>query len=305
MLISIDIGNGNIKAITDTQKVIVPATLDHGESILNNELIDVKFNDSSYTIGRINSPRRRDYAKYTTDYHKIMLMGTIAYLMEDLGTVSVDLVLGLPIEYYKNHYMEYCQLIKSYGTQSIFYKKPREIKIENVVVFPQSALTFKDDINGYTLVIDLGEGTLDVSFWDNRTLLKAKSYTLGCTDLYEQLANAINGMDTSYNVEPFLIEKSMIVNPNITSINIIGKSVDITQIKSRVMREFTESIISKISMDFSQYSIIDNIYLAGGGAVYTAPYLKKYYSNLKVEHNTFFNAEIFYKIGGDTFNGTK
>ncbi|WP_275372820.1 ParM/StbA family protein [Clostridium tertium] len=317
MNISLDVGNGNIKGMSGDVKLIMPSTLVEGVSKLDDTTVNIEFEGKHYNMGKVSGDRKRDYAKYNTDYHKVMTLASISLMIEKIENENnskdknkndihtINLIAGLPIGYYLNHNVEYRDILLDYTKE-----KPaeitvngvtRKIKIEKCIVIPQSAVPFGYDVEGTTLVIDIGSGTVDVSYWDERSLIKAESYNIGCLDLYADIAANINKQNTKHNMEPFLIEKNLIKNPKLETIKIMGGAVNIKDSVNTAIHTFTESIVSKVSLDFSNYTLIDNLYVVGGGALFIDDEIKKTYEFAEVVKNVYFNAEIYDRIGDEQF----
>lgn len=314
IIMGMDLGNGNIKGVTGNKRFFIPSTLIEGTSKLDDTSINIEYKDKNLILGKMQGDRKRDYAKYSTEHHEAMLMASVACLIDDNSEVEVtDIipVVGLPIKYFLGHGKEYRDIVLSItNNEPATVKvngKLRKIKIKDCIVLPQGALPFKDNsLEGYTLVIDIGSGTVDASYWDRRTLIKAETYNIGCLDLYSNIASRINELDARYNMEPFLIERQLVKNPNLEEIKILGAKVNVKHIVESEKKAFTESIVSKISQDFSNFSMIDDICVVGGGAIYVQnPIKNTAYEYATIITDVFFNAAIYYKIGVNTFGNSK
>lgn len=308
MYIPLDIGNGNIKGMYKDNKFLMPATLESGVTKLDDSIVNVEYKGKPYSMGKFSGDKRRDYGKYSTDFHEVMLLTSIVLTLNTTATnIELDgLIVGLPISYFLNHGVDYRKLVLDMakeGPIEITVKGiKRTIAIKDCVVLPQSAIPFKEeDTDESSLVIDIGSGTTDVSYWDGRTLVRAESYHKGCADLYVDIAADINKKNTEYNIEPFLIERNMIKNPKLEKIKILGEEIRIKDSIDTAITSFVNSIISKISRDFSNLTLIDNLYIAGGGALFTEEEFKKTYKFAKVDSNVFFNVEIYDIIGGNMY----
>lgn len=309
MIVGLDLGNGNIKGIGNGKQFFIPSTLIEGVSKLDDNSINVEYDGKSYILGKMQGARKRDYSKYNTEHHKIMLLAALA-AMAPSKECEITPVLGLPIKYFLNHGTKYKHIVANFTKEDSVEIKIngvlKKIKIKDCLALPQGAIPFIDpEADGYTLVIDIGSGTVDVSYWEGKSLVKAESYNIGCQDLYTDVANAINNLNTDYNIEPFLIERQLVRNPNLEYINILGGREDVKNIVATAKKAFTNKILSKISQDFSNLTIIDKLVVAGGGSLYVEKDIRDTYEYADINNDVFFNAKIFYGIGVTTFGNNK
>lgn len=306
-IMGIDIGNGDTKAKSSTRELLIPSTLLEEATVLNDAVINVIYKNKHYTMGKVTGNRRRDYAKYDSEFHKIMVLTSIG-LLSDKKDIRAKLVVGTPIKYYTQHSAKYRNILLDYTKDEperiTINGIEKTIKIEECVVIPQGATPFgkDEDLDETTLVIDIGSGTTDVSYWDGRTLVKSETYGIGCADLYTDIATAINQIKDTYNVEPSFIEKRLVKNKNLKQLKLLGEEVNVETQINECKKAFSDSIISKITTDFNSYTMVDNIEVVGGGSNYTSDYMKEHYPHATFSFNSNFNAEIYYKIGENLYD---
>lgn len=306
-IMAIDMGNGDIKAKSRTHTLLTPSTLLEESTVLDDTVINVEYNNKHYTLGKVTGNRRRDYAKYDSEHHKIMLLSTIASLSDNKDIVT-SIVVGTPIKYYTQHSAVYRNNLLGYTKDKadtiIVNGIEKTIKIQECVVIPQGATPFgrEEDLDETTLVIDIGSGTTDVSYWDGRTLIKSETYNTGCTDFYADLASSINKLNNTYNIEPVFIEKKLVKDKDLKRLKLMGEVVDIETQVEDCKKAFSNNIISKIITDFNSYTLVDNIEIVGGGSNFTSEYMKKQYPHATFNYDAQFNAEIYYKIGENLYD---
>lgn len=300
-MMGIDIGNGFTKVTCGKKHIRFPSRITIGAISLNSKAYNVNIHDKEYSVGTEYGEMVMNNDKYMTKFHDVLLFTAIAsnYIQTDDIIIQEKIVTGLPIEYYKSLKDNYKNKILSYDDIEITINNSRKIiKIEDVDVFPQSAIVFTNEDyykNTNTLVLDWGAGTLDVSLWEGLNLIKYNSYPLGCYSLYQRLANAFNNKNVT-KLRPVDIEKHI----NDTVIMIYGEKKDFKIIKQDIIASYVNEALTDINNNYP-VETIEEIVLTGGGANILDTYVKEHYNNLKVLDNQFINSDVYYNIGGDIF----
>jgi len=329
MRIAIDIGYGFVKAMNengDTIRFPSVVAFDRSErmrSILksNGEDYSVSIwpageleNSKSYLIGDAamvgGSGIRTWEEKAVENANLEILIATAASLLGNDD--EIDLVVGLPLTYYRTQKDELTSLLKKLDVSIIVegYNRKR-VKVNTVYVFPQGAgayyaacLTINGEVKNPELVnnpvglIDIGYRTTDIL-----VMSKGKKGLMP----REELSGGIDlGMKFAYQIVQNEIEE------------VVKKPIDLLAIEKAIFWEQSKLLHRGIEYSLSEYEQfaneelanqitakvkikwgdeIDNlsaVIIAGGGGEALAPYLKRSFPTMiTMERAAFANVEGF------------
>ena len=190
MRISVDVGYGYVKAVNEHNKMIdFPSVVDHKiESALGDfgvaedYSITIKTEDKSisYLVGdaamSMGGSRAFDDQVVNNKNLDVLISTSIALLL-DGSDESVDLAVGLPMDYYGPQKEELEKRFENYKQSVVLEGKEIEINVQSVFVFPQGAGAYyasvfgidgkvknHDLFNKAVGVIDVGHRTTDYIF---------------------------------------------------------------------------------------------------------------------------------------------
>jgi plasmid segregation protein ParM len=329
MRIAIDIGYGFVKAMNengDTIRFPSVVAFDRSErmrSILksNGEDYSVSIwpageleNSKSYLIGDAamvgGSGIRTWEEKAVENANLEILIATAASLLGNDD--EIDLVVGLPLTYYRTQKDELTSLLKKLDVSIIVegYNRKR-VRVNTVYVFPQGAgayyaacLTINGEVKNPELVnnpvglIDIGYRTTDIL-----VMSKGKKGLMP----REELSGGIDlGMKFAYQIVQNEIEE------------VVKKPIDLLAIEKAIFWEQSKLLHRGIEYSLSEYEQfaneelanqitakvkikwgdeIDNlsaVIIAGGGGEALAPYLKRSFPTMiTMERAAFANVEGF------------
>lgn len=249
MITVLDLGNNNIKGLTDTTG---PVTFRSNLS-RDYEAYPDGFNyvllDGQYTYFE-KGAFSKEYIKTNKDY-KAQLLYSIARLT-DADHVETDLALLLPISEmeHKAKYESELRNKQFKFTVKVTKKKNMIVSIKDVFVVPEgyaSYFTLSDtDKAGNILLIDIGGRTTNVVAMDYGKPQALDTYKIGILDFYNKLK--VLNADKQYRLED--IEKAI-------------QRGDI-KVSQKDLAGFMNDVINEISLsvNINQY----NVKFTGGGA---------------------------------------
>ena len=317
MIISIDIGNGFIKALNSKNNYlhfpsIVKKQIAKVTSFSAMEKYIVYLDNNYYYVGEsaITKKGRRSWSNTKmNEFTDIFIATCLNLLSED--SKNIDLCLGLPYSYYvEQNDGQY--LIDEYTNKTIDCTVngiQKKINISSVTVIPQGGGAFysnilsnnnTNDLNSY--FIDIGYRTVDcVEFIfsnNNLSLNHETSFSLEENGTYEIFNNILKFVSAEvgkhWNV--IEIENAILHNNYILIYNSIEK-YDIHQIAETLFEDSANEIFSEILFNVPRITKIENIYLSGGGAKFLYPYFKNLLPNIKLQKNSIFaNADGYLQL---------
>lgn len=293
------LGIDNGYHFTKTSKgLMFASTIKKGKDIdLNTDTIQVTYDGKPYVIGANNGEYVADNNKIDSLVTEICTFTAIAKSFPDEQLIECELVAGLPVAYYSKQKNEFKEKLLSYGMKRIEIKdKIYDIRIADASIYPQSAgvvfLKAKDVKNDDTLVIDIGGGTVDVSYFHGLKMLKWNTIPLGMLVLYSDLVQFLNPeYELKYkNYEMYDLLKKGYITPK-------GKKVTL-DILNDMIESHVNNIVTEIKRDFNTNSM-NNIFVIGGGGKELFERIKEnHFTNAELCSNAqFINAEAFKFIG--------
>ncbi|MDU4952956.1 MAG: exopolyphosphatase [Clostridium cadaveris] len=277
MITVLDLGNNNIKGITDTTgPMTFRSNLSRDYEAYPDGFSYVLL-DGQYTYFE-KGTFSKEYIKTNKDYKAQLLYG-IAKLT-DMDHVETNLALLLPISEME-HKAKYESELKNKQfkfTVKTTRRKDMTINIKDVFVVPEGYASYfvLDDKEkaGNILVIDIGGRTTNVVAMDYGKPQTLNTYKIGILDFYQKLKNLND--DKQYKIED--IEKAI-------------QRGDI-KVSQKDLASFMNDVINEISLavNINQY----NVRFTGGGAVV----LKDIITNVLPKQCTILDNPLYSNVNG-------
>lgn len=309
--ISIDIGNGYIKAVNQDGKTLHFPTVikeNHDKNILGVSKNDymIEIDNISYYIGNLAIAKRgvRQWKSGKAINADTPLYAALCtHILTDEETPEINLCLGLPYSYYIDLHKGERLISELSGKviETVYKDERKTIKINHVSVYPQGVGAYFSslyDIKGKpikgaeahikALFIDIGFRTVDVVAFDsiNNTfeLIQENSFSLEEYGMFKAANDIIGKAGDSVELNVNDIEYALQNNSSIIE-NMYGK-IDLKDFETAAYKNLAERIATEINLKLSgQIQQYRFIYLTGGGAEKLLPYLKEHYPNISIQDN--------------------
>ncbi|WP_370773349.1 ATPase [Clostridium sp.] len=288
MIIGIDLGNYAVKTSTGVHFL---SKFIESNGFYGNEII---YDGKAIVVGE---------GEFQTDYKKSMKENTLPLLYSALALSSKDeqcfqVVLGLPIQQYKNNKSELIKLVEENRAKTVEVNgKKREVFITDITIAPEGASAYynlpkelKRKIGKKQLVVvDIGGRTTDVCLFKDK---KIKQYTTipgGMLNIYGNIVSTINEI---YSQNFDLEDGEEVLRDGLF---LDGEYKDISFVKSILKKQF-DSIFKELQLNFN----VDKGYLllTGGGAnTFKKPFNKRLNNVIVSEDNIFDNVKGFKRVG--------
>lgn len=284
-----------------SEGVSILSTIKHGVDDINTNVIQVRIGGENFIVGDENGSYVADADKLKTvearELLKVCTLTSIGLSYPEESFIEVEVVAGLPVDYFSNQKEELKSILESYDEKITINSigKEQRIRIAKATIYPQSAgVVFskaKKLKNETSLVIDIGGGTWDISQFDGLKLTKKRSYAEGMLILYSKIAQFINAnYYTKYNTSSIyaLLERGYFTCN--------GERVS-TSVVDSVIVDHVAKVLTDIKRDFDTTDV-DNKFLIGGGAKSLMNLIKKELPGIILEENAqMANAEYFELMG--------
>lgn len=288
MIIGVDLGNYAVKTSTGVHFL---SKFIESNGFYRNE---INYDGKTIVVGE---------GEFQTDYKKSMKENTLPLLYSALALSNKDeqcfqLVLGLPIQQYKNNKDELIKLIEDNRAKTVEVNgKKRDIFITDVAIAPEGASAYynlskecKASIEKKQLVIvDIGGRTTDVCLFKDKKIKQYKTIPGGMLNIYGDIVSTINELySQNFDLEDGeeVLKEGLFLD---------GEYKDVSFIKIILKRQF-DSIFKELQLNFN----VDKGYvlLTGGGA----PTFRKAFSNrlknlIISSDNVFDNVKGFKRVG--------
>lgn len=275
-ILSIDLGNGYVKAVVDGKVFIFRSAFKEGvkdDGISKG--YNVNFNGIDYVVGDGNQATTIVDKKVEDISTLLFILNAANIAFPNERNIQFELALGLPAKYY-NNYKEKLREYVSNNLKTITAKFDGETKLIEVkkVSVGMQAAVYSTNVELFedksVLVIDVGAGTIDNVLFDNFEL-DSRVLTLesGMIDFWNSLMNNLNAeipgtkfrraQDVEKNVKRgyFTYERTK------HYINDI-KSPFYTVIK-KTLEEYFGEALSTIANTYT-VDMLDEVVLTGGAA---------------------------------------
>lgn len=232
-----------------------------------------------------------------------MKENTLPLLYSALALSSKDeqcfqVVLGLPIQQYKNNKADLIKLIEENRAKTIEINgSKRDLFITDIAIAPEGASAYynlpkglKKEIGKKQLVIvDIGGRTTDVCLFKDKQIKQYKTIPGGMLNIYNDIVTTVNEVySQNFDLEDGeeVLKEGLFLD---------GEDKDVSFIKIILKRQF-DSIFKELQLNFN----VDKGYLllTGGGASTFKKAFKRRLNNVIVsEDNVFDNVKGFRKVG--------
>lgn len=313
MKISIDLGNGYVKAISEEGKTLhFPTVLKENNeiNILNsNSPYSIEINGVNYFVGKLaaikKGIRRWETSKAIhQDTEKYIAL--CCHLLSKKKKEEIDLCLGLPYSYYLefNKGEKLVERLKGYECNAKMNAESKNIKISTVSVYPQGIGAYfsnlyeisgkpKKDAEQFlkSICVDIGYRTVDVVSFDvldmQYELIYENSFSLEEQGMFHTINRVAQKASTTFELSPMDVEFAIEYNNGI--FESMYEDIDLNQYVEAEYERLAEEIVKNINLKLSgEINKYKNIFLTGGGAVKLYPYMKKAYPSLILQEDYVF-----------------
>ncbi|KAI3350845.1 ParM/StbA family protein [Clostridium botulinum] len=288
MLIGVDLGNFGVNTSENDffYSRISDISNFSEENKINYEGIDLYIGDG----------------EFSTDWNKSQKENTLPLLFSALARSSNEnffqIVLGLPIQQFKNNKEDFKKYIEDNRGKTVIYKGiKREIIISDVLVAPEGAAAYynltieqkKMIGNKPLIIVDIGGRTTDVCLFEDKKIRFVKTIPVGMLNVYKDIIDNVN---TTYTEDYKLEDGELILREGLF---LRGKQQDITFIKPILQRHFN-SIYKDLQFNFNTSK--GYVLLTGGGGITFKQAFKNRLENLIISNDPVFdNAKGFKRLG--------
>ena len=288
MIIGIDLGNYAVKTSTGVHFL---SKFIESNGFYGNEII---YDGKAIVVGE---------GEFQTDYKKSMKENTLPLLYSALALSSKDeqcfqVVLGLPIQQYKNNKSELIKLVEENRAKTVEVNgKKREVFITDITIAPEGASAYynlpkelKRKIGKKQLVVvDIGGRTTDVCLFKDK---KIKQYTTIPGGMLNIYGNIVSNINEIYSQNFDLEDGEEVLRDGLF---LDGEYKDISFVKSILKKQF-DSIFKELQLNFN----VDKGYLlltGGGATTFKKPFNKRLNNVIVSEDNIFDNVKGFKRVG--------
>ncbi|WP_415327403.1 StbA family protein, partial [Clostridium perfringens] len=260
MILGIDVGYSHTKVIGENILFSFKSTVEEGALDIGNALV-VEYDGKTYTIGEENGLYATEINKIHSLNFQVCLFTAIAKAMGNKATENIQLVTGLPAQYYQAQKDDLIKELKGKKVTITLNDNPKRFNITDVIVFPQSAgvlLLEPQRLTGDTCIIDIGGFTVDLSYFNNKKLRKLHTLELGMNVLANTLVQKIKA---KYGVSYDVLKVDDILNNG--EIIVDGKSQQITELIDEVLEQHTNLIMNRLK-GIQEYNTSKHIFIGGG-----------------------------------------
>lgn len=293
MAIGIDVGNGYTKFCNKkfASRVKIGTINKFGRR--KNEIHNVEYEGVNYIVGD-GSIFTGDNRYFTKEYEICLLTAIALGCGKDFPKESI--VVGLPEKKQTLLGNELETHLKEIGQKQITVDGTKyTIRIEDAIVFIEGAYPILESIEDNVIVIDNGAGTINVSQWEDLSILNSQTYNEAIYKMYADISGYLNDTKGS-EFKPIDVQKFF--NDTTTIIN--QEEVDISDTR-KIITSHIREIASYIKNDF-EYKSAKSIFLIGGAGADTITYWQEEFPNIKlIKDAQFINSRIYDAIAKDNF----
>lgn len=320
--LGIDLGNGYIKACENKKQLVEPTVfcyLEKQDFELTKYRNIFKYNEKNILIGydAMNSAFRirrilgnEGSQRYSEDIYKKMILSVIYKMYKSKVLNISNLVLGLP----NNHYHKSVDIIKglfkpNHFEQVLVDGKCCRVKVGKVTVIPQPIGTYFSTLfenqvnqkNDNVIIIDVGQGTLDVTQINKGNISKEFANDRGINMFYNSMKNILNKRYEGMNYT--LPEVENIFNEGY--FKYAGKEIKIQELEyTNTLELYFEEILEDIRSEFSSFNQFDKVVFTGGGSQFLHNNINKLELENIIILNQMSNAKGFYLYGENKNNNS-
>ena len=322
MKISIDIGNGYVKAVNENGEILHFPTIikeKNERSLFNSKAqYQVQINGKEYYIGNIAISKKgvrswRNDKEMNESTEKFVAL--CCHLLTSGNNNNVELIIGLPYSYYleQGDNPDITARLQSKKFETVIDGETKTTTIENVTIYPQGVGAYfynildidgkpKKDANTLirALVIDIGYRTVETVAFDSVSgefvLIQENSFSLEDCGMINVVNRIVNVLNADVQLDPNEVERWLRKGEGMIEYD--GGDFDVSTYEDKANEELADKISTaintKLQSDIKKYK---NIFLTGGGAKKLFPLLKKFYGNLQLQEDFIFcNAKGYLAI---------
>lgn len=292
MILGIDVGYSHTKVTGEKVEFGFKSTIEEGALDIGSSLV-LEYNDKIYTVGEDAGIYATDINKIETENFEICLYTAIAKAMGRKTTETIDLVTGLPAQYYQEQKDKLIKALEGKNVTVSLNGKPKRFTIQNVIVFPQSAgvlLLNPELLVGDTCIVDIGGFTVDLSIFNGKKLRKLYTIEEGMNVVANKLVQKIKSeYEVSYDIlkADDLLDSKMIIKDN--------KQVNIESLIESVLAAHYKIIENRLK-GIAEYNTSKRIFVGGG-----SKRLESFIDTDVAEDTVYTNSRAYYKIGVEKF----
>jgi plasmid segregation protein ParM len=306
MLIAIDNGYSHTKALSlDGRRAIFPSVVGEVQQMhqdLSNQdgYIQVELDNGKWFVGNAaieqsrQQTRRQDRDWIKTPEYKALVLAAITELTSGTN-VSVDVVTGLPVDYFNDRQELISQLRGSHSVDRP-ERNAQRVTISEVVCLPQGlAAVFSEALDergnikqgifadGEIGLLDVGGHTVNVAtFKELRAISKqTASIPAGMWGVLSEIGKRVNaaypGLDLSGHELIDVVKTGTIKR--------YGKKHDVSGIIQDTLRPFARRILAEASQAWGSTARLDVLLVAGGGANVVGPTITSEYPHAQIVKN--------------------
>lgn len=292
-LVSLDIGNGYVKAISSTKTDSFPSVLATEQGALNFESFSAgsdfiieyagtryAIGDTAWKLGRMRVVMM-DRHRVGTDFYKALFVAALTSAVPRSGPVSV--IFSLPVIWYSDRENVRDQMAGEYKVCRGDVEFTYTISTDDIRIVPEGfgtvalmTLNEKGEIFDRKLassrigVVDIGTLTTDFILFDDLEIIPTKSDTLesALSDVWKFVGENIS-KTYGRDLEPH--EVDMAIHDG--AFKSRGKLVDIQKFKDKALSSLAAAVAGRIASLWKGGDEVDNIILTGGGARLIYPHL--------------------------------
>lgn len=284
MILGVDLGSYSVKT---SEKISFLSKVSEIDNF--SEEGKILYNGNEIYVGE---------GEFSTDWNKSNKKNTLPLLFYSIYKSTNDeinqVVLGLPIQQYKNNKQQLKNLIENNRVASINNK---QIIISDIEVAPESASAYYNIENGIRqqignkqlAIIDIGGRTTDVSIFEYKKITNVKTMSIGVLNIYQDIIDSIN---TRYTQNLTLEDGDEILKDGLF---LNGENKDISFIKP-ILQKYFNSMYKELQLKFN----LDKgyVFLTGGGSLIFKTAFQNRLRNLIIsEASIWDNALGFKKVG--------
>lgn len=274
MRISADIGYNTTNFIGENIEGSFLSSIKEKTHELETAKYVVEYNGKTYLVGNTDGFTSTEQSRDKDAIFHICLYTAIALSMPYSSDHNVKLVTGLPAQFFAE---QKATLIKALQGRKVAITVNGQFKnftISNVIIFPQSAGLFLYDkslVEKDTLVIDIGGGTVDITYMNQGQFKEAKTYPLGVNSMYDILLQQLSKYGINYSnrmkAQEVIDDKCIYVE---------GKEVDVTKDINTILSFKAKEIVNTIKQAFPEQYKYSRWLFIGGGSLLLKEYLQDY-----------------------------
>ncbi len=257
-IVGVDLGYGNIK----TARTIFPTglTVHNTEPIFSGKIL--QYSGKYYKIGDCHKPFIPD--KTADEDFYILTLAAIASELRtyNINEAEVHIAAGLPLSLVKAQREQFRKYItKNEIMEFTFNKKIYKIKIGGCTVLPQGYPAIIENtslLSGVNMLADIGNGTMNVMYINNKKPIEEKSYTekIGVNQFVIAAQNAVTEVS------------GKVIDPAIIQNFILNGTADISKNYLDCLRGAAENYCNSIFDTLAKYEYDPDfmkLFIVGGG----------------------------------------